>query len=145
MDKVKSYINWSSIISLVVFSILLILCYFYAQTKMGLLFDITITLAVLMLLFACLLIRRAIKSLQTPFPNEMFIRIHLVNFIFYTLLNIAQRVLMYIISSAERKGLDLRAARAEYALVIVNNIQYPAGVYLDCFLLYLIYRFTSSH
>ena len=80
------------------------------------------TLSVFMLLLACYLIRRIIKSLQTPFPNEIFIRIHLVNFIVYTLLNTAMWVIGEILISAVKNEDDLRITRSQYAMTIVCNI-----------------------
>ena len=80
------------------------------------------TLSVFMLLFACFLIRRIIKSLQTPFPNEIFIRIHLVNFIVYTLLNMAMWVIGEIIISAVKNGDESKIIRAQYAMTIVCNV-----------------------
>ena len=87
---------------------------------------------------------RTIKRLQTPFPNELLIRIHLVNFIVYELLSAPGFPLFTITDMAQEEQEKLKAARLSFFIAILSNIQYPFGVYVDCFLLYLIYKFTSQ-
>ena len=103
--------------------------------------DVAIAGSIILLLVACLLIMRTIKRLQTPFPNELLIRIHLANFIIYELLTAPGFPLFGV---AQEDKDELEASRLSFYLAILNNIQYPFGVYLDCFLLYLIYKFTSE-
>ena len=124
--------------------VLMVIFYFYEDVWMQTLTDSFIMLTLLMLLYSCVYIRKVIISLETPFPNELFIRIHWINFSIYLLLNILQTVLAAILSKAENDGDDQMEDRTRFALSIANNIQYPTGFYVDCFLLYLIERFTAS-
>ena len=106
---------------------------------------IAMTTSIIIFCIACLKIRHTIKSMSNPFPNECFIIVHLGNFIIYTILSVLSTTLVMFSNNAEG-GSDpqLRDLRQMYWSVIGSNLQYAFGVYLDCFVLYLILRFTNE-
>ena len=81
-------INVGTIVSLTLYTLIIAAIFFVygASQFSSIVNDVAIAGSIILLLVACLLIMRTIKRLQTPFPNEFLIRIHLANFIIYELL-----------------------------------------------------------
>ena len=98
-------------------------------------------------------IRSTIKQLHNVFPNEAFIRVHLANTFIYAALYLIFGFMSIADSEMELKFaakempessdfLNLIKMRFFYDLVYILIIIFC--IYMDLFLLYLVYRFTKE-
>ena len=106
----------------------------------------------LVLAVSVIKIRKRIQSLHNAFPNEKFIAIHVINSIIYTVLYFVLGIMIILQNAKLQENsedgptpeLELELLKIFYFYELIYMIMLVFQIYMDCFLLYLILRFTNS-
>ena len=107
----------------------------------------------LVLAVSVIKIRRRIQCLHNAFPNEKFIAVHVINSIIYTVLYFVLGIMIILQNAKLQENsedgptpeLELELIKIFYFYELIYMIMLVFQIYMDCFLLYLILRFTNSN
>ena len=109
----------------------------------------------IVLTYSVIRIRRRINRLPNAFPNENLIAVHVLNSFIYTLLQLIVCIIMVIQNAklndkelyqdGPPKELILALFKIFYTYDLVYIVTLIFQLYMDCFLLYLILRFTNAN
>ena len=94
--------------------------------------------------YAVFRMRRTIKSMNSTFHNEKFMRIHFVNVLIFTILYLIVCGLFYAMNTEEEKTIVPLMKKIYYLNILLIFID-VFSFYMDLFLIYLILRFTKPH
>ena len=119
------------------------------------LITLVLLLNAIVLTYSVIRIRRRINRLPNAFPNENLIAVHVLNSFIYTLLQLIVCIIMVLQNTklnekelypdGPPKELILALFKIFYTYDLVYIITLIFQLYMDCFLLYLILRFTNAN
>ena len=92
--------------------------------------------------YAVFQMRRTIRSLNSTFANETFMRIHFTNVLIYTIMYL---IVGIFFSAMYREDEEIPYLKIIYYLNIFHMFIDVFSFYMDLFLIYLILRFTNPH
>ena len=96
------------------------------------------------LAYSVVRIRNIVKSMHNAFPNEALVRVHLINSFIYTLLWLILTLMSVLGATTKDSVSELTFDKLIFYQTTFYCIYDVFSLYMDCFLMYLIWRFTKQ-